>query len=204
MKKIENIIFDLGGVLLDIDYNLTRAAFEKLGVVHFDDMYSQGSADKLFQRLETGLITDKHFYDELNNCTGLNLSPEEIKTAWNAMLLSFRERSLAFLDEIRGKYKIFLLSNTNFIHIESFQNIFNEKKREKTFDAYFDKAFYSCEIGLRKPDLECYDWVLQELSLKPESTLFIDDSAHNIEAANQSGMQTVHLTGGMTIEGLGL
>src|SRR5665213_1837028 len=116
MQNIENIIFDLGGVLLDIDYNLTRAVFEKLGVTHFDEMYSQANAGKLFQKLETGSIAEEEFYKQLNHSTSMNLSPEEIKEAWNAMLLTFREDSLQFLDQLKGKYKIFLLSNTNKIH----------------------------------------------------------------------------------------
>jgi putative hydrolase of the HAD superfamily len=96
MQNPENIIFDLGGVILDVDYNLTRIAFEKLGVIHFDEMYSQANADQLFQKLETGEISEDLFYKELNRCTGLNLSPDEIRKAWNAMLLSFREKAWSF------------------------------------------------------------------------------------------------------------
>jgi epoxide hydrolase-like predicted phosphatase len=203
MQKIENIIFDLGGVILDVDYNLTRIAFEKLGVVHFDEMYSQANADKLFQKLETGEISEDQFYKELNRCTGLNLSAEEIRTAWNAMLLSFREKSLEFIEQIRPKYKIYLLSNTNYIHMNSFKKTFHQKKRTKTFEQYFDKAFYSCEIGLRKPDAACYDWIIEELKIDSAKTLFIDDSLHNIEGAKKAGWQTIHLLTGMQIEDLG-
>lgn len=204
MEKIENIIFDLGGVLLDIDYNLTRTAFEKLGVTHFDELYSQANANLLFQKLETGKITENNFYKELNRCTGLHLSPEDIREAWNAMLLSFREESLQFLSELRHRYKIFLLSNTNFIHIDWFRNRFHETKREKSFDEYFIRAFYSCEIGLRKPDAICYEWVLNELSIDVGKTLFIDDSELNIISAKNVGLQTIHLTSGKNIEELGL
>ena len=204
MQNIENIIFDLGGVILDIDYNLTRIAFEKLGVVHFDEMYSQANADQLFQKLETGGISEDRFYKELNRCTGLNLSPEEIRKAWNAMLLSFREESLGFLDQIRSKYKIYLLSNTNYIHINSFKETFHQKERTKTFEEYFDKVFYSCEIGLRKPDAACYDWIIKELKIDSAKTLFIDDSLHNIEGAKKAGWQTIYLLTGMQIEDLGL
>lgn len=204
MQIIENIIFDLGGVILEVDYNLTRIAFEKLGVVHFDEMYSQANADQLFQKLETGKITEDLFYTELNRCTGLNLSHEEIRKAWNAMLLSFRERSLEFLEQIRSKYKIFLLSNTNYIHMNSFKGIFHQKERSKTFEEYFDKAFYSCEIGLRKPDAGCYDWIIRELKIDSAKTLFIDDSLHNIEGAKKAGLQTIPLLTGMQIEDLGL
>lgn len=204
MEKIENIIFDLGGVLLDIDYNLTRNAFEQLGVLNFDEMYSQAGADQLFQKLETGKISEESFYKELNRRTGLNLSPEAIRLAWNAILLNFRESSLQFLDSIRPKYKIFLLSNTNCIHHTSFSKIFFNKNREKSFEKYFDKVFYSFEIGLRKPDGICYDWVLKEIGVDPGKTLFIDDSYQNIEAAKKVGLQTVHLDEGKYIENLGL
>lgn len=204
MEKVENIIFDLGGVLLDIDYNLTREAFEKLGVDHFDTMYSQSDADQLFQKLETGKISEENFYQEFSRFTGLNLSPEETRKAWNAMLLNFREESLRFLDDLRHKYKIFLLSNTNQIHIDWFKNKFHETKREKPFDEYFSRAFYSCDIGLRKPDLECYEWVLNELSVEAGKTLFIDDSQGNIEGARKAGLQTIHLLPGEKIEELSL
>lgn len=202
MNKVENVIFDLGGVLLDIDYNRTRTAFERLGVVHFDELYSQSEAGQLFQNLETGKISEDDFYKEFNACTGLDLSPSEIKEAWDAMLLSFREDSLQFLDRLRHKYPIYLLSNTNHIHIPSFRDIFNQKKRDKPFEDYFIRAFYSCEIGLRKPDVECYEWVLNELAIEPGNTLFIDDSPVNIEGAQKAGMQTICLTPGKKIQEL--
>ena len=204
MEKVENIVFDLGGVILDIDYNLTRAAFEKLGVVHFDEMYSQSTADRLFQKLETGKISEEDFYKEFNQCTGLHLSPKEIRDAWNAMLLHFREDSLQSLSELAHRYKIFLLSNTNHIHITCFKNIFSEKKRDKPFDEYFTRAFYSCNIGLRKPNPECYEWVLNELSAEARKTLLIDDSEGNIEGAKKAGWQTLYLRPTQKIQQLDL
>lgn len=204
MEKIKNIIFDLGGVLLDIDYNLTRTAFEKAGVAHFDDMYSQASANQLFQKLETGKITEDNFYKELNHCTGMDLSREEIRNAWNAMLLSFRENSLSAVAELRDKYRLYLLSNTNFIHMDAFHKIYHSQSREIRFDDYFNKAFYSCEIGFRKPDAICYEWVIDHLKISPAETLFIDDSAQNVEAAKSAGMQIIHLTTGQKIEELEL
>jgi putative hydrolase of the HAD superfamily len=204
MQKTEAIIFDLGGVILDIDYNLTRSAFEKLGVRNFHEMYSQSSADQLFRNLETGKISEENFCNEINKCTGLQLSPAEIVRAWCAMLLNFREESLAFLDELKSKYKLFLLSNTNHIHIPVFNKIYNSRKREKPFNGFFEKAYYSCEIGLRKPDAACYDWVLKEEKLVPAKTIFVDDSVQNIDAAKLAGMQTILLETGKTIEDLDL
>jgi putative hydrolase of the HAD superfamily len=204
MQKFKNIIFDLGGVILDVDYNLTRIAFEKLGVIDFDEMYSQANADKLFRKLETGEITDDIFYKEFNGCTGLHLSDEEIRKAWNAMLLSFREKSLQFLERIKPKYKTYLLSNTNYVHIAAFKETLHQQIGVKTLEEYFDQAFYSCEIGLRKPDPACYDWVLKNVEIEPAETLFIDDSLHNIEGAKKAGLQTIHLLPNVKIEDLGL
>ena len=204
MKNIENIIFDLGGVILDIDYNRTRKGFEELGIAHFDDMYSQANADQLFQKLETGHISNDDFFITLDKVTNLGLTPQQIRTAWDALLLDFREASLDFLEEIKPKYKTYLFSNTNFIHMEAFDKIFHRKERAHPFNAYFDKAFYSCEIGLRKPNLEAYQWILHHLDTEASKTLFIDDSLQNVEAAKMAGMQTILFEKGMRIEDLGL
>ena len=202
MEKIEAIIFDLGGVILDIDYNLTKTAFEKLGTTRFDKMYSQAEADQLFRRLETGAIKPTEFYTEFNKRSGLNLSPRQISDAWNAMLLTFREESLAFLERIKNNYRLFLLSNTNEIHYEVFKQIYYGNERLFAFEDYFEKAYYSFDMGKRKPDADIFDVVLQENKLNPLTTLFVDDSIQNIEAAKQLGMHTIHLTAGMFIENI--
>ena len=204
MQKIEAIIFDLGGVILNIDYNLTRIAFEKAGIKNFHEMYSQSNADDLFSKLETGKISENDFYTELNKRTGLYLPTTEIESAWNAMLLTFRETSLDFLDTLKPKYKVFLLSNTNHIHLNAFNKIYLEKQREKPFEEFFDKAYYSCKIGLRKPNADIYEFVLGENKLDADTTLFVDDSAQNIEAAKALGMQTILLNAGKYIENLPL
>jgi glucose-1-phosphatase len=204
MQKTEAIIFDLGGVILNIDYSLTRIAFEKAGIKNFHDMYSQANADELFSNLETGKISEDSFYNELNKRTGLYLPSVEIERAWNAMLLTFREKSLEFLNTLKPKYKLFLLSNTNHIHLNAFNKIYLEKKRDKLFEAFFDKAYYSCKMGLRKPNADIYEFVLTENNLDAGKVLFVDDSAQNIEAAKILGMQTILLGPGEYIEDLSL
>lgn len=202
MPEIKNIIFDLGGVLLDINYHLTQKAFEDLGVKDFDSMYSQASADQLFQLLETGRIQDNQFYEQLNKCAGLHLTPTQIDDAWNSLILDFREESLIFLSELGKRYRIFLFSNTNVIHMEKFHEIYFSKPRLKPFNDYFEKAFYSCEIGLRKPDLSAYQYVIDHANLTPEETCFIDDSIQNVEGAKQAGMKSIHLKKDEKIEDL--
>ncbi len=204
MQNLNAIIFDLGGVLLDINYHLTRTSFEELGVEHFSQMYSQAEADKLFEKLEKGRVADKDFYQEFNKRAGLNLSQAQIDNAWNAMLLGFRENSLTFLKQIKNKYKLFLLSNTNDIHYRKFGEMYFSDNRQASFEKFFDKVYYSFEIGMRKPDAECYNFVLLENNLDPSTTLFIDDSVQNVSAAGKLGISTILLQAGMKIENLGL
>ena len=204
MEKTEAIIFDLGGVILNIDYNLTRYAFEDAGIKNFHEMYSQANADDLFSKLETGRISEEDFYNEMNKRTRLDLPKEQIRNAWNAMLLTFREDSLEFLDSIRSKYKLFLLSNTNHIHLHAFNKIYHRTKRDKPFDEYFDELYYSCEIGLRKPNADIFEFVLKNNSLEPEKTIFIDDSVQNVDAAREVGIRGILLRPGKAIEELGL
>ncbi|HVZ96893.1 MAG TPA: HAD family phosphatase [Chitinophagaceae bacterium] len=202
--KATTLIFDLGGVILDIDYHRTRRAFEKLGVKDFNEMYSQAGADDLFMSLEKGAIEEKNFYSEIRKRSGLPLTDKDIRDAWNAILLHFREMSLQRLNELQLKYKLFLLSNTNHIHLREFNRIYHLQPREKSFDQHFEKAYYSCKVGMRKPNANIYELVLRENDLVPAQTVFIDDSAQNIDTAKSLGIQAILLKPGTFIEDLGL
>ena len=204
MQKTNAIIFDLGGVILNIDYQLTRNAFEDIGITNFNDMYSQADADDLFKKLETGQISEANFYDEINRRTSLNLPSTDIEKAWNKMLLTFREKSLQFVETLRPRYKLYLLSNTNHIHLKEFIKIYHATKRKKPFEKFFDKVYYSCEIGLRKPNLDIYEYVIHENGLEPKTTLFVDDSVQNVETATKAGMRGLVLLPGKFIEELDL
>ena len=204
MQNIKAIIFDLGGVILNIDYNKTSKAFTNLGVKNFDEMYSQKNANPLFHDLEEGKINEEEFYNAFKRSTQLKLSDQQIKTAWNAILLRYREEALQTLATIKNKYRLYLLSNTNSIHHKEFNKIFEDQIGSGSLNDYFDKAYYSHEIKLRKPGKDAYQYVLKENNLFPSETLFIDDSIQNIEAAKSLGLQTIFLKEGMKIEDLGL
>ena len=204
MEDIKAVIFDLGGVILDIDYDSTAKAFSRLGVTGFDKMYSQKNANSLFQKLERGKVTETEFYAEFRKTANIDLSDEQIKKAWNAMLLSFRKKTLRAISDLKSKYKLYLLSNTNIIHLQAFSEIFTNEIGSGSLDDYFDKIYYSHEIGFRKPDKESFEFVVKENNLLPAKTLFIDDSIQNIEAAEKSGLKTVFLKKDMQVENLGL
>ncbi len=204
MKAVQNIIFDLGGVLLNIDYKATEQAFVQLGIQDFHTLFNQFHANELFSQLETGTVAEERFFERLQESSGLQLKREDMLKAWNAMLLDFRDGSIAFLRSIRNRYGVYLLSNTNELHLQAFQLSFRQQYPESSLDDLFDAAYYSHRIGLRKPHKEAFEWVLRQHQLEPEQTLFIDDSLPNIEAAAQLQIQTVHLLPGMTVEALGL
>lgn len=193
MIKTKNIIFDLGGVLLNLDFQKSIIAFKNLGIENFEEMFSQFKADELFEKLETGNISEPDFYTAIKKRTHENISDAEIENAWNALILDFRTESLEFLEKLAADYKLYLLSNTNSIHLKCFKKLFTQETGKPLFDSYFIKAWYSNEVGLRKPNADIFEFVLQQENLKAAETLFIDDTLINIEAAQKLGFKTHHL-----------
>ena len=190
MAAIKNIIFDMGGVLYNIDYNLTADAFKKLGFTNFEAMYSQFTADEVFEKLETGQITPNEFYTIIQQKSDVEISTTQIKNAWNAMLLGFRTTAINHLVEIKNSYRIFLLSNTHAIHLESVYEDYDMLGQAIGYDDLFEQAWYSHKVGFRKPNEDIYEFILKEAGLNAEETLFIDDSFNNIETAKALGIQT--------------
>jgi len=172
---IKNIIFDLGGVLLNIDFNKTREAFENLGVQDFDSFYTKESANPVFESLETGHISQEEFYTALQKHCKPGTSFSQIQAAWNEILISFRKESIAALPELATRYTIYLLSNTNGIHHAAFTAMFEKTFDGKDFDSYFTRAYYSHTLQKRKPYPETYRFVINDAGLMPAETLFIDD-----------------------------
>ncbi len=150
MKNIDNIIFDLGNVILNIDYQNTIDAFEKIGVINASSFYSKSSQLNIFSQLETGRISKHDFVLEIQKFAP-KASATQIINAWNAILQDLPDERLEVLKKIKDKFSIFLLSNTNSIHIEKIINNLGVKKY-KEFYNLFDKVYYSHEIKLRKPN----------------------------------------------------
>src|SRR5205085_3530798 len=125
-KKImgyKNLIFDLGGVLMNIDFDKLTHAFQKLGFPNFDKMYSQFTVDNFFEKFETGEVSEEQFYTVLQKIANKGVSKNDITNALNSMFLDFRMESFQCIQQIDGRYKLFLLSNTNPIHMRTFNKI---------------------------------------------------------------------------------
>lgn len=197
MKNCKAVIFDLGGVLLNIDYRLTIAAFNELGVKNADLFYSKKIQNPIFDKIEIGAISPKEFLDALQKeCKNANV--EQVENAWNSMLLDLPENRLDCIKNLKNNYKIFLLSNTNEIHIKAFRKKIGEKQWE-AFSSLFDKMYLSHQIGFRKPGKEAFQIILEENKLKPNEVFFIDDSPQHIEAAKKLGIHCHYLVEGVEI-----
>ena len=194
----------MGGIFLNIDFSKTEKAFTDLGVANFNELYTQHHSTDLFELLEMGKISPEEFHDAFVKETGIHLSYEQLKTAWSALLQDFPVERLHWLKEIGKRYKIFLFSNTNKIHYDIFIASFREKTGYDDFNKFFIKAYYSHEMGLRKPYPESFLYILNEQNLNPEETLFIDDTPSNIEGAKKVGLQTIYLEKPKTVLDLDL
>lgn len=200
IKGIRHIIFDLGGVLLNIDYKLTEQAFVKLGIANFAEMYSQLRQSTLFDDFEIGKTSPAEFIKALQENSGTDISYNDMVTAWNAMLLDFPLRRLQILQQLRIHYDLILLSNTNEIHEQAFNSIINSAHSIPNIGTFFDRVYLSHRIGMRKPNVEVFERILTENSLQPQHTFFIDDSPQHVEGAKKAGIQALWLEPGMTIE----
>lgn len=195
----KNLILDLGGVLLNLSFPKTEDAFKALGLADFNNHFSQFKASPLFEELETGKVSKEQFLEHFKRETGLVKPDTAIVAAWNAMLLDFPPERVQWLETLAGRYRLFLYSNTNAFHHDAFQASFLEAFPKKPFDDYFDKAYYSHILGLRKPYAASYTALLNDAGIKAAETIFIDDTYPNIEGALEAGLQAIHLKPGMTV-----
>ncbi|MBA3705571.1 MAG: HAD family phosphatase [Bacteroidetes bacterium] len=203
-KNYKNIIFDLGGVIINIDYSLVVKAFADLGILNFDELYSQAHQNNLFDNLEKGKISAAEFRKEIRRCCNKNLTDEQIDHAWNAILLDIPAARLKLLQQLKKTHRTFLLSNTNEIHMVAIDKYLQQTYGVPDLSGYFEKKYLSYEVGMRKPDAEIFELVLAENNLNPSETLFIEDSIQHIEAAKRLGIQTHWLQKGEEVLDLGL
>ena len=196
IHDFDALIFDLGGVILNIDYLLTKAAFENLGVDDFNSVYSQAKQDNVFDLFEKGMISESEFRATLRKYIDKKVDDAEIDNAWNAMLLDLPLERMVLIKSLAQHKRIFLLSNTNSIHISAFYKILAAEGLLDQFEQLFEKIYYSHKIGLRKPDAEVYLHILNDAGLKPETTLFIDDSKQHVLGARACDINATWLEKG--------
>lgn len=202
LSQIRNIIFDLGGVILNLNVQASVDALHKLSRSGKKVPYSLKSQSDLFDALETGKIEPDAFRRRLREEYDLAGDDPALDTAWNAMLLDLPTERITLLQRLGQTHRLFLLSNTNAIHLLRFQDIFRESCSLPSLDSLFEKAYYSHQIGRRKPHPDVFEYIVEENNLEKNATLFVDDSYQHILGARQAGVHAYHLQPPQTITDL--
>ncbi|HEY3389332.1 MAG TPA: HAD family phosphatase [Prolixibacteraceae bacterium] len=200
-NSIHNIIFDLGGVILNINPQLTIDAFRNFGWENFYEKDNQSLSKELFYNLESGNSSPEAFRNNVRQMFDIRKNDTEIDAAWSAMILDIPADRIRYLEELKKSYRLFLLRNTNEIHRIKFHREFEADFGYSFYDL-FERNFYSHEMGMRKPNPQIYIQALNEADLVPNETLFIDDMEENIVSAKTTGMKVLHIQPGTLMEKL--
>lgn len=201
MNKIRNIIFDYGNVIFTIDFKRAQHSFTELGVKNVEHFFSHKGHDSLFDQFEQGLISSSEFRDGIRKVTGIeSLSDAGIDQAWNSLLIGVPEPNHDLLLKTKEKYRTFLLSNNNEIHYNWIIDYLHREHQLDSNDVFFEKAYYSHLMRMRKPNPEIFEFVMEENKLDPTETLFIDDSPQHLKTADALGLNTHLLTSDETLE----
>ncbi len=191
--RIKNIIFDLGGVILDIDENIVYKELEKMGVDIRKLPLSQEFID-IMSKFDTGIYTAPTFRKRMKALIGQErMTDQKFDSIWNAMLLDIPRERIEAIEKVKKHYKIFLMSNTNVIHYDLYIRDLQLRFGYNEFDELFHKSYFSFAEHLEKPDPRFFELILDHEHLLPEETLFIDDTAANIKAAQALGINTYHI-----------
>lgn len=194
LQNIDTVIFDLGGVLFDIDYHLSAKAFEDLGIPDFKQLYSQAHQNTWFDDFEIGKINQQQLLSYLHQTIPGNHLDADFIRCWNAMLLGMDPIKFNTLKKIRPHFKLFLLSNANELHLPQVERMIEEKNPGQTLHAHFDQLYFSHLIGLRKPNPDSFLKIINEHNLSIEKTLFLDDSIQHVEGAKAIGLNAALIT----------
>lgn len=193
IKKVKALVLDLGGVLIDIDPELTTKAFSELGASDALKKHSRAVQDPLFDRFERGETGPDEFRKGIREKSGIQASDEEIDRAWNALLLEIPRPRFHLLEKLEKEYELHLFSNTNLIHFEAFSEMVDSTYGMAAFRKLFQGIHLSYEMGVRKPEERAFRLLLDRVGHAPAQTLFIDDTEAHVKAAREQGIRSWHL-----------
>lgn len=188
-KKIKNLIFDMGGVLIDLDRDACVEAFREIGYAEADELLNNYAPKGAFRQLEIGNFSPEEFYAYVRNHIGAHITSDQIENAFLKFLNGLPAYKLDMLCELRKRFNIYMLSNTNAIMMPYIRETYFTQCG-LTFEDYFDRAFLSFEMKLMKPDDEIFLRMIADASIDPAQSLLIDDGKANIETARRLGFET--------------
>lgn len=193
-RNIHNIIFDLGDVLLDLDFDRVNEAFQELLGADFSALSTSDTTQEIFLQFEKGYYSEESFINALQRQTPKVPDGRKLINAWNSLLVEVPHQRLEMLERLKEKgYQLYLLSNTNSLHIYWLQRYMKKTYSIDSFDEqFFVKSYYSHLLKMRKPDREIYEFVLNDAFITASETLFVDDNEANILGAQELGIATIH------------
>lgn len=201
--KIKALIFDLGGVLVDLDWDRCVNNFRNLGVDSIENLISTTHQKGFILDYELGFINDNQFRNEVRKIANSEIPDKLIDDAWLSLLVGIPEEKLELLLSLKKDYRILMLSNTNKMSFEHCRNIYFNFRHHSIND-FFDHCYLSYEMHLCKPSNEIFDTMLRNGNLAPNEVLFLDDGDKNIEAAKNRGINVLKITPYTSISEWGL
>jgi putative hydrolase of the HAD superfamily len=196
---VHAILFDLGNVLLDLDNRFYGQGWpDGINASDHESFEQWVASENLWLKFETGQISSAAFLTELTRRLGL--SPKRVIDYWNKILIGIQPRRFELLEKLQQRYDLYVLSNTNAIHIDWVRQHVQDLEIPDFEQRFFKQVFYSYELGCVKPDAEIYQKTQASIGLSPEHLLFIDDKPENVEAARAEGWQAVHLPPDQDVE----
>lgn len=194
LTGIQNLVFDMGGVIVSVDPGSASQKFAKLTGITRDIIRSWVAEDETFRNYDRGKISEKEFFESVNELLSSELSAKELKEVWASVIVEISPQSVNFLKKLANSFDLYLLSNTNPTHLAKVNELLKKATGEKSIASLFKKSYFSFETGLLKPDPEAYRYLIEDAGIKPSQTLLIDDAQEHIKAANKEGWHTLHLT----------
>lgn len=193
---IKNLVFDFGGVVVDLCWDKAIRRFAEIGLSNAANILDRYKQQGFFLELEEGKIGAEEFMSRLSELCGKKLCIEEVDSAWMGFFEPVSVAKLKVLEELHRKYKMYLLSNTN-PFVMNWARSPRFSAEGKGLDYYFDKLYLSYKIGITKPDVGIFKNMIADSGIVPEETLFVDDGMANIEAARSLGFDTLHVKEGI-------
>jgi putative hydrolase of the HAD superfamily len=189
MSEIKNIVFDFGGVVVDINRTAAIDKFKKTGIANIEELLDPYRQKGIFCKIEDGSMSREDFYAEICRLTGKNIDSKDIDQGWLDFIVPVEQTKLDYIQKLRAKYKVLLLSNTNDI-IMSWALSEEFSPAGKPLDYYFDEMYLSYKLGCMKPDFDIFHKMIELSGINPAETLFIDDSEANITSGKTLGFKT--------------
>lgn len=193
LQGVDAIIFDFGNVLIDLDYPRVIREFSAVAQKNEGEIEELVVTAPILQRFERGMSTPEEFRKEINELLGTNLPDNQFDAIWNSMLDRIPKQRMGKVLQIGKRFDTYILSNSNIIHELAFEEMVMEATGRASIRDFVKEVYFSHELGMRKPNLDIYRHVIEDLNNYPSRMLFLDDRLDNVEAAKIAGMKAVQI-----------